>query len=114
MQLADMIDFLGKHISKSRILALKVRCAILKNYKVEADYIAAFSSICNETTKECEREAFTQYAEDLLQTSVTESDAIGIYTLFDVNEDGRVSVDDFASFVSGQSNEAGGAWRPRS
>ena len=26
MQLADMIDFLGKHISKSRVLALKVKC----------------------------------------------------------------------------------------
>lgn len=106
MELADMVDFVGKHISKSRVLALKVRSAILRNYKTEADYRTAFASICNETTKECEREAFTQYAEDLLQSSVTESDAIGIYTLFDVNEDGRVSIDDFVSFVSGQSNEA--------
>lgn len=106
LSLYDLIDFVDKTVSRARTIALKLRSAILKQFKTEADYTAAFSTVCNHVTRDCDKENFTQFAEDLLQISITESDALALYTLFDTDESGRVSIDDFVGFISGQNTEA--------
>jgi Ca2+-binding EF-hand superfamily protein len=106
LTLNDLIDYVDKTVSRARTLALKLRSAVLKQFKFEADYREAFASMCNNTTKEIEKESFTQFAEDILQQSITESDALALYSLFDSDENGKISLDDFVGFISGQSTEA--------
>ena len=66
LSMYDLIDFVDKTVSKARTIALKLRSAVLKQFKTEADYTAAFLSVCNNVTKDCGKENFTQFAEDLL------------------------------------------------
>ena len=104
----DLTDFVQKSISKARVLALKLRNALIKEHHVIDSYRKAFLNICNQTTKVCDRDRFTQFAEDYLRATVTDNDALGMYSLFDMNGDGKVSLDDFCGFMSGRSTEATG------
>jgi calcium-binding protein CML len=101
-----LIHFVDQSITKSRALALKTRSAVLKSYHGESEYRDMIESFANNITEIIEKERFTQFMEDILRMSINENDSIGVYSLFDIDGDGKVSVDDFVGFISGQSREA--------
>jgi len=77
----ELIDFFQRTISKARALALKLRAAVMKENKSEADYRALFSTISSGSSSVSDREKFTQFAEDMLQVVINDNDAIGLYSL---------------------------------
>jgi len=108
LEIDELVDFIQKSMGKARVLALKLRNALTKEYNSVDGYRKAFLASCNPTTKFCDKDRFTQFAEDYLRMTVTDNDAMGMYSLFDMNGDGKVSLDDFCGFMSGRSTEATG------
>ena len=108
LDIDELVDFIQKSMGKARVLALKLRNALAKEYNSVDGYRKAFLASCNPTTKICDKDRFTQFAEDYLRMTVTDNDAMGMYSLFDMNGDGKVSLDDFCGFMSGRSTEATG------
>ena len=102
----DLADFVQKTMGRARAVALKLRTAVMKEYKNEEGFKHIFSTICHPVTQLCERETFTQFAEDFLRTTIKDNDAVGAYSLFDMNGDGKLTLDDFIGFMSGKSTEA--------
>lgn len=93
-------------MSGARILALKARAAILKEFPGEGGYRNVFSSVVVNGSRFADQTAFGELIEDLLSVNLTNSDISGVYALFDVDGDGKVSQTDFLNFVIGQSAEA--------
>jgi Ca2+-binding EF-hand superfamily protein len=106
IEIEELIDFVQRTMGKARILALKLRSSILKEYSSIDGYKKAFLNICNSNTKICDKDRFTQFAEDYLRSTISDNDSMGMYSLFDMNGDGKVSIDDFVGFMSGRSTEA--------
>ena len=106
MTVEDLTDFFQRTISKARALALKLRAAVMKEYKNEAEYRRIFGTISTGSQNVSEREKFTQFAEDILKTDINDNDAIGLYSLYDMDGNGKVSVDDFVGFLSGITKDA--------
>ena len=96
----ELADFFQRTISKARALALKLRSAVLKDYKNEAEYRRVFGQAV------LDREQFTQFAEDVLKVDINDNDAIGLYALYDMDGNGKVSCDDFVGFLLGITKDA--------
>ena len=99
----ELADFCQRTISKARALALKLRTAIMKEYEGEAGYREAFSSI----TKDKHRDsgAFVEFAEDVLGVSISDSDGLDLYSLWDMDGDNKVCLEDFLGFILGKTAE---------
>ncbi len=108
VEIDGIVDFVQITMGKARVLALKLRAAMLKEFNSPDGYHKAFLAICNSNTKICDKDRFAQFAEDYLRTTVNDNDCMGMYSLFDMNGDGKVSLDDFIGFMSGRSTEATG------
>lgn len=108
----DLVDFFQRVISKARALALKLRAVIMKEYKNESEYRKIFSTISTGASSVSDREKFTQFAEDMLQVVINDNDAIGLYSLYDMDGNGKVTADDFVGFLLGLTADAINALDP--
>ena len=109
MTSSAIIEFFSNSISKVRSLALKMRAAIKQDFNGVYEYRNAFFSIAHGDTPFAELDAFTDFAEDMLdleEGSMTDGDAATLYAFVDKDCDGKVSLNDFLEFVVGQSIQA--------
>jgi Ca2+-binding EF-hand superfamily protein len=105
--LEELLDFCQRTISKARVLAVKTRSAIIQEFHGnEGDYRRLFASLCASDSQFADKVPFIEFVEDMLEANVSDNDGIAIYNLFDINGDGKVSVEDFVGFIVGQSAEA--------
>lgn len=102
---------LAKHTSTGRALALKLRQVIIKEFPGESEYRRAFASINGQAAKYAEIGSFIEFAEDMLEISISDSDGEALYYLYDMDGDKKISCDDFVSFLLGQTTEAVAALR---
>lgn len=103
----ELIDFCQRTISKARILAMKARANIIQQFRGnEGDYRRLFSSLCIQDSNFAEKEPFVDFIEDMLECNISDNDGLALYSLFDVDGDGKVSIDDFLTFIMGQTPEA--------
>ena len=102
----DLADICTRTISRARALAMKLRLAIMKIASGEAQYRREFSSLVISNAKYADPDQFGDYAEDLLEKSLSDADVLGIISLFDMDGDGKVSSDDFVGFILGRTADA--------
>ena len=101
--LSALIDLCTKDSSSSKILALKLRAAIIKSYNGINDYKSAFNSLIVDKVdkKYADLDAFHEFVEQHIEgTRINETDNLIIYSIFDVDGDGKVSLQDFLSFLN--------------
>ncbi len=109
MTSSAVIEFFSNSISRVRSLALKMRAAIKQDFNGVHEYRNAFFSIVQGDTHYAELDAFTDFAEDMLDVqegSMSDGDAAALYAIVDKDADGKVSLNDFLEFVVGQSIKA--------
>lgn len=99
----ELADFCQRTISKARAIALKLRSAIIKDYEGEAGYREAFSTLT--TSKYIDSGAFVEFAEDMLAISISDSDGLDLYSLYDMDGDNKVCYEDFLGFIVGKTAE---------
>jgi hypothetical protein len=98
----DLADFCQRSISKARALSLKLRKSIIDIFKDDGGLQRAFSTLAG-TSKYAELNHFTEFAEDSLGVVINESDAVALYGLYDTDGDGKISQEDFLSFMGNPS-----------
>ena len=109
MDSSAVIEYFSNSISKVRGLAQKMRAAIKQDFNGISEYRNAFSSIVQGDAAYAELDAFTDFAEDMLdlhEGSMSDGDAAALYAFVDSDADGKVSLNDFLEFVVGQSIQA--------
>lgn len=99
----ELADFCQRTISKARALALKLRTAIIKEYDGDAGYREVFSSLT--TNKYIESGAFVEFAEDVLGISISDSDGLDLCSLYDMDGDNKICLEDFLGFIVGKTAE---------
>ena len=99
----DLADFCQRTISKARALALKLRVAIIKEYEGDAGYREVFSSLT--ANKYIESGAFVEFAEDVLGISISDSDGLDLCSLYDMDGDNKICLEDFLGFLVGKTAE---------
>ena len=90
----------------AKLIALKARASVLQEFPGDSGLKTVFGSLCPEGSKFADRVLFTEFIEDVLATNVSDSEEAELYTIFDVDGDGKVSQQDFLNFVVGQCSEA--------
>lgn len=95
----ELADFCQRTISRARALALKLRKAILESLVGEDALRRVFVSICG-TSKYANVNSFREFAEDMLEMNINDSDTLALYALYDVDGDNKVSLEDFLGFIS--------------
>ena len=98
-----LADFCQRTISKARAIALKLRSAILKEFEGEAGFREAFSALATETY--IDPGVFIEFAEDMLSISISDSDGLDLYSLYDMDGDKKVCYEDFLGFIVGKTAE---------
>lgn len=98
----DLADFCQRSISKARALSLKLRKSIIEIFKDDGGLQRAFSTLAG-TSKYAELSHFTEFAEDSLGVAINESDAVALYGLYDTDGDGKISLENFLSFMGNPS-----------
>ena len=93
-----LTEFCQRSISRARALSLKLRKSIIDIFKDDGGLQRAFSTIAG-TSKYAEINSFTEFAEDSLGVVINESDAVALYGLYDADGDGKISLEDFLSFM---------------
>jgi len=104
-----IVDYFSSAMSKTRAWSIKLRSAIMQDFEGVDEYKRAFSSMSTGSSNIVDINAFTDFAEDMLdldENSITEAEAKALYAIFDVNNDGELSLDDFLAFMLGQTAEA--------
>ena len=99
----ELADFCQRTISKARALALKLRTAIMKDYDGDAGYREAFASLTK--SKFVESGAFVEFAEDMLGISISDSDGLDLCSLYDMDGDNNICLEDFLGFLVGKTAE---------
>ena len=99
----ELADFCQRTISKARALALKLRTAIMKEYDGDSGYREVFSSLT--TNKHIEPGAFVEFAEDVLGISISDSDGLDLCSLYDMDGDNKICLEDFLGFIVGKTAE---------
>lgn len=88
-----VIDFYSAAMSKARAWSIKMRSAIMQDYDGPEKYKRAFSSMATGAKTIVELNAFTDFAEDMLEldeNTISEADSKALYAIFDVDGDGEV------------------------
>lgn len=98
----EVADFCSRTISKARALAIKLRTAILKNRRGEAEYRDEYTTYLGSATKVAGKRELAGYVEDMLGIMMSDADVDGMYELLDMDGDGKLSSDDFVAFILGQ------------
>ena len=107
----DLADFCQRTISKARAIALKLRTAILKEFEDESGFRETFSSLTS--NKYIDSSDFIEFAEDMLCISISDSDGLDLYSLYDMDGDKKVCYEDFLGFIVGKTAEGMSALRSR-
>lgn len=102
----ELAEFCSRTISRARALAMKLRNAIMKIARGEVEYRNEFASFAGGPSKIADLSSFASYAEELLNMSINDIDAMGMMALFDMDGDSKLSCDDFVSFILGQTTDA--------
>jgi Ca2+-binding EF-hand superfamily protein len=98
----DLAGFCQRSISKARALSLKLRKSIIEIFKDDGGLQRAFSTLAG-SSKYAELNHFTEFAEDSLGVVINESDAVALYGLYDTDGDGKISIEDFLTFMGNPS-----------
>jgi Ca2+-binding EF-hand superfamily protein len=98
----ELADFCQRSISKARAMSLKLRKSIIDIFKDDGGLQRAFSTLAG-SSKYAELNHFTEFAEDSLGVVINESDAVALYGLYDADGDGKISIEDFMSFMGNPS-----------
>jgi hypothetical protein len=109
----DQVDGHSRTVSKARVLALRLRKAVVDDYENEIEYRKLFTKATdaknvfgkNDLTK------FVEFVEDMLDTDISESDGLSIFSMFDLDGDHQLSMEDFIGFILGSNAEATNAMR---
>lgn len=104
-----IVDYFSAAMSRARAWSIKLRSAIMQDFDGVEEYKRAFSSMSTGSSNIVDINAFTDFAEDMLdldENTISESESKSLYAMFDANNDGEVSLDDFLVFMLGQSVEA--------
>ena len=96
-----VVAFCQKNIPAVRALALKLRQGITEKHKNESGYRKMFDDMTVAKSKFADLERFLDVADDVLDMQIDVSDGHDLYLLYDMDGDGKVSVDDFIGFVMG-------------
>jgi Ca2+-binding EF-hand superfamily protein len=105
----DLADFCQRTISRARAIALKLRLAVMKEFEGEVGYRELFAELT--TSHTIESGAFIEFAEDMLGISISDSDGLDLYVLYDMDGDGKVCYEDFLGFIVGKTSEGINALR---
>lgn len=90
-----VIDFFSAAMSKARAWSIKMRSAIMQDYDGPEEYKRAFSSMATGSKTVVELNAFTDFAEDMLEmdeNTISEAESKALYAIFDVDGDGEVPI----------------------
>eukprot|EP01041_Mallomonas_annulata_P011754 gene11754-24650_t len=107
-----LVEFCQKNVSKARLLSLKLRNAICTHFNGESGFRGAFSTMAG-TSKYLEIENFRDFADEYLDRPMSENEALSVYSLFDTDGDGKVSLDDFLNFMITQKSDATKCLEPK-
>ena len=101
----ELVDYCQRSVSRARALALKLRKAIIESLNGSEQYEKAYYSIAG-NGKFADVDLFRDFAEDMLNVHINDSDSLALYSLYDTNGDGKVSLDDFLGFIFSHSPDA--------
>lgn len=96
-----VIAFCQKNIPAVRALALKLRQGIAEKHVNEGGFRKFFDTLCAAKSKVADLDLFLNAADDVLDMEIDVSDGHDLYMLYDMDGDGKVSVDDFIGFLMG-------------
>jgi Ca2+-binding EF-hand superfamily protein len=101
----ELIDYCQRSISRARAMALKLRKAIIESLNGSEQFEKAYFSIAG-NAKFADVDLFRDFAEDMLNIHINDSDSLALYSLYDTNGDGKVSLDDFLGFIHSHTPDA--------
>lgn len=109
ISIEELISFCQSTVSKARIVALKLRSCIVKEFGNSANssyddnqYEKVFETLKNIDDDCIHMKSFAEFVEDILNTNLSENDAINVFKLFDCDGDGKISFNDFLNFIIGR------------
>jgi Ca2+-binding EF-hand superfamily protein len=105
ISIAELSEICARTVSRARALCMKFRTAVMKVANNESEYRREFNSFKG-AGKFADLNPFAEYVEEMLNAAISDTDALEMSQIIDMDGDGQLSADDFVGFILGQSTDA--------
>ena len=95
-------------------LALRLRKAIISSFKNDSNDLTTLFHSISEGSDVVNTDVFKEFAEEMLDIVIKPSEGKALYSLYDSNGDGKVSLSDFLAFINSATFAATKALQRRS